>query len=89
MTDTRTLREKLHAMASQDVSPHEAAIAAAKLADMGAGDREPPRTRVAAPFGGTPEEPWPGFTVLRQPWSFTTNTSSSSGHLNITFGSVP
>lgn len=51
-TDTRTLREKLAAMAAQDVSPHEAEIARAKLATMG-DDPPPPRppTRNAAPAG--------------------------------------
>lgn len=42
----------LRAMADQDVSPNEAEIARAKLAAMGAGDREPPRRPPAAPAPG-------------------------------------
>lgn len=75
MTDTRTLREKLEAMAPQDVSPHEAAIAQAKLAEMGGGHREPPRTSVAAPSGG--------WGPIR---SWTTSTSSDGWFtLTVTF----
>lgn len=82
MSDTRTLREKLEAMASQDVSPHEAAIAQAKLAEMGGGHREPPRTIVAAP---APEP------SRYSRYSTTTTTGGSfsgnfSGNFRVTFG---
>lgn len=73
-----SIREKLEAMASQDVSPHEAAIARAKLAEMGGGHREPPRTRVASPAG----DGWQFGS-----WSFAGNTTSTSGsYVHITWG---
>lgn len=89
MSDTRTLREKLEAMAAQDSSPHEAAIAQAKLADMGSGHREPPRVRLSAPSGGTPGDPWPGFRVVRHV-GYTTSTSSGSWTITgIRLGTAP
>lgn len=74
MSDQRTLREKLEAMASQDASPHEAAIAQAMLADMGAGDREPPRTAVGAPGAS-----W-DWT-----WATGTTTATASGNVYVTW----
>ena len=53
MSDRRTLAEKLRAMAEQDVSPNEAAIARAKLEAMGASP--PPPRRPAPPAAPAPE----------------------------------
>jgi hypothetical protein len=53
----------LRAMADQDVSPHEAEIARAKLLEMGAGDREPPQRPPAAPGGSYEEHFWPSMSV--------------------------
>ena len=38
--DRRTKRQKLEAMANQDVSPHEAEVARLKLEAMGPGEKE-------------------------------------------------
>lgn len=56
MADTRSRIEKLRAMAADDSSPHEAAIARERLAALGAPVKPPPPpppTRNAAP--GVPD----------------------------------
>lgn len=68
MSDTRTLREKLQAMADQDVSPNEAEIARAKLDAMGAAPPLPPQR---PPAVGAPMPGWMG-------WSFTSTTTSAT-----------
>lgn len=75
MSDTRTLREKLEAMAGQDVSPNEAEIARAKLDAMGAAPPLPPQR---PPAVGAPA-PMP-FT-----WSVTTAASNEASEMWITF----
>lgn len=76
--------DALHAMANQDVSPHERDIARAKLAEMGAGDRLPPRRPPAVPApGGSWDRSFVYLTnasnvtitnvriwTSRQPWSY-------------------
>ena len=72
MADTRTLREKLAAMASQDVSPNEAAIAKAKLQEMGADDREPPRR--------PPDDP--RYSTATTGWVRTDTTAGTTWRIN-------
>lgn len=78
MSDTRTLHEKLRAMADQDVSPNEAAIARTKLDAMGAAPPMPPRR---PPAVGAPA-PMP-FT-----WSITTAGSHEASEMWIAFSFV-
>lgn len=62
------LRRKLEAMAAAEESPHEAAIARAKLEALGSGSRVPPRRPPAAPAGPAPD-----------PFAWSSWTTTSSG----------
>lgn len=74
MSDPRSLRDKLRAMAEQrDQSPNEAEIAERLLA-QGAGDREPPRR----PPAGAPQPIGPEGSFNTYVTTTTTTTSNSA-----------
>lgn len=76
MSDTRTLVEKLEAMAASTVNEHEADVAARKLLEL-RGKQPPPPNRPTAVGASTPE-PWNDGTGV---WgvSYTNVTSTTVG----------
>lgn len=82
MADGRSLAEKLQAMAEADESPHEAAIAKAKLDEMGNRGRIPPRRPPAAP---APEGAWD----WDEPAVAASNTTNASVSFRVTFNRAP
>jgi hypothetical protein len=91
MSDTRTLREKLAAMAQADESPHEAAIARAKLAEMGESPPPPRRPTTTGPaaadwFGCQwCNFPWPHVHAMSKWSTATVSTTASNSTFSATF----
>jgi hypothetical protein len=82
MADTRTRIEKLQAMAADDSSPHEAAIARERLATLGAPASPPPPRPPTRNAGAVPEpfgEAWNGPNPFGSSWSQTSTTTTTTG----------